>query len=323
MKLYIPIEELKRTIEVDLRKSTATDFLREIKKEKGQTLIERSTINKKTKKEEMYLNNEVFSLNRKVEDNIRFRINITEKEFVDGNIEKISHENDSYKIVIILESPHRDEFNYSYKYYAKNPANGRTGINIEKSIFDPEFWRILSDKDSKSLNKLNKNKTIKHYLEGAYENLILLKKAFFEKDEESILTLANNLGLTDKMELDLDYLFEIFGKEIIDIYVVNRICYQTSLGSYYNGKLLKTVRNNIFKKMWSSKEINDDFYNRLFTIKPNLVINSSTKDVDENNYSFTEELVEKINNKPDLDYLELFISNHPSSGLLSNSLKKY
>lgn len=321
IKLSIPIEEFARDLDIIIRESSGTDFLREIEQEVGQTLITKRSTENKTKKEVYYLNKEVFSLERKVKDNIRFRINIAEEELVDGNEIVLSEKQDSYKIAIILESPHRDEYNYSYKYYAKKPANGLTGINIENSIFDFKFWQILSDEKSVA-NLINNKKKFKNILESTSENIILGTKALFKNDEESYLKLGRKYGMVDDQKLEWDYLTKNFCKENIDIYVVNRICYQTSLGSYYKGGLIKPIRNSIFKNMWLNNEIRSDFYNRLFGIKPDLIINSSTKEVDKKNYDFTTEIIKKIKEESALHNVKLFISNHPSSGLISNNLKR-
>ncbi|WII93298.1 hypothetical protein QEO94_00080 [Kingella negevensis] len=65
------------------------------------------------------------------------------KELKDGFKRKISkkHIEDSYKIIVILESPHKDE--YKDDRNKPTPAKGKTGKNIRKYLAD-----IISKLDS-------------------------------------------------------------------------------------------------------------------------------------------------------------------------------
>jgi hypothetical protein len=57
--------------------------------------------------------------------------------------------------------------------------------------------------------------------------------------------------------------------------IVNPVPYQTSLGSLYNG-LNKPIRNAIWKEMWNIVAVKNDFFNRIHSYNPSLIINACT-----------------------------------------------
>ncbi|MEX3743551.1 hypothetical protein [Lysinibacillus xylanilyticus] len=263
VELIIPIEELKKSIRVNLKKSESTNFLLAFKEQDGQTLI-CSFDNKMGKKKEIQvlkLNNDVFSLNRKVKDQLRFIITPT-GEIYDSSVKNLENIDNSLKILMILESPHKDEYYYSYGYYSIRPANGKTGKKIKKHI-----KQVLSN-----IKKLNE---------------------------------ANSFEYCEKY---------------IEIVIMNRICYQTSLGSYYSEKLRKPLRNNIFKVLWEEENIQKDFKERLLKQKVHLVINACTKEVDEDDCYFSNFILDvlKKNNRNTL----LFESRHPMYWETDSGIKR-
>lgn len=94
---------------------------------------------------------------------------------------------DVCKIVIVLESPHREEYeNSNYEFKPLGPAMKKTGNKIEKYII----------------------------------NLIKCIETYY---------IANKK---------------------YDIYLINPVKFQASLGSFYNGKLNENIRNNLWKAMY-------------------------------------------------------------------------
>ncbi len=254
MKLELPVEELKKTITVNLRESRGTSFFTAINGQKGQSLISSVNTNKISGKEFQIvrLNNEVFSFNRKVKDQLRFIID-SQGDIFDSSQEELKSEKESLKVLIILESPHRDEYNYSHAHYSNRPANGKTGEKIKKHIVTTQFLAQILDE-----NKVKK-KSIKELIELLIETIKIKDIEFYLKNKTS----ANYKGK-------------------IEITVMNRICYQTSLGSYYSGELIKPIRNNIFKALWNEQIIQNDFEMRLLKQPADIVINACTNEVDKN-----------------------------------------
>lgn len=120
-------------------------------------------------------------------------------------------------VVIILESPHRDEYDFKDNQDKSTltpiaPANGKTGGNIRDHIF-----KIISKR-----LKLN---------EGIY-----------------------------------------------NIYLLNRVPYQCSLGSLYKTGLNNEIRNKIFKELWSKNQ--NEFFKELQSFSPDIIIESCTQAVD-------------------------------------------
>ena len=61
-----------------------------------------------------------------------------------------------------------------------------------------------------------------------------------------------------------------------DIYFVNAIRYQTSLGLC---PIIPVLRDYIFKDMWINYGFDDDFKERISILKPEIVINAVTKNL--------------------------------------------
>lgn len=84
---------------------------------------------------------ELFSDDKKVSDVIRYKIEVNKgtiirKTLIEESIYSKMNIDRKYKgykrIVIIIESPHKDEYSFDYKPIG--PAQGKTGIMIEKNI---------------------------------------------------------------------------------------------------------------------------------------------------------------------------------------------
>ena len=96
---------------------------------------------KKNENKEYLIPKELFADDKRVNDVIRYIIDIKDNKISIKTIEKsIKSKNDidaeyyknHKKIVIIIESPHRYEYTFDYKPIG--PAQGKTGIMIEKNI---------------------------------------------------------------------------------------------------------------------------------------------------------------------------------------------
>jgi hypothetical protein len=120
------------------------------------------------------------------------------------------------KIVVLLESPHIEEFNVSGQPYKSAPAWGKTGDR-----FNNQFIKVL-------------NNNIK----------IILSKYSLQK-------------------------------QTFDVYIVNAIQYQCSLGI---SPINQGVRNGVFAYLWnlSVNSFCDDLIERLNFINPDLLINACT-----------------------------------------------
>lgn len=144
------------------------------------------------------------------------------KEFLESkfNDNTVNIGKEDEVILLILESPHKDEYIVKDKKLVPiAPAQGDTGKNIEEEI-------------QKVLTEINR---------------------FEELDD---------------------------GK--YKLIICNPVPYQTSLGAYHSESLkdsYKTLRDNVWKKMWSNDEIKGDFKKRLETYKPYLIINACTSSV--------------------------------------------
>lgn len=90
---------------------------------------------------------ELFSDKKRVKDEIRYKISLPNIEFIGLAIKYNElHICDKYeKIVILLESPHRSEYDYSFNPIG--PAQGVTGNNVEK--FLKELCKDLKLEDNK------------------------------------------------------------------------------------------------------------------------------------------------------------------------------
>ena len=92
-------------------------------------------------------------------------------------------------------------------------------------------------------------------------------------------------------------------KDEYDIYIVNAICYQCSLG--YS---TKQYRNQIFKAMWGKTKVQNSLKRRIKKIHPDIVINAITKQFKETISGFLNNNIKNINNK----MLIFEASSHPS-----------
>lgn len=95
-------------------------------------LIEYTGIKPEFKTEDLYIGN---LINENNQYNSKINLSLTSKEKVDNICSKKSTKNGS--IVVIIESPHIDEFKKTYSVNQKNiylPARGKTGKNIEEHL---------------------------------------------------------------------------------------------------------------------------------------------------------------------------------------------
>jgi hypothetical protein len=60
-----------------------------------------------------------------------------------------------------------------------------------------------------------------------------------------------------------------------NLIIVNPVPYQTSLGSLYKG-LNEPIRNAIWQALWNIDAVRNDFFNRLDSYSPSLIINACT-----------------------------------------------
>lgn len=195
-------------------KKLSKGFKDEVKKEDAQIKKNQNIIE---------IPSDAFDLSRRVPDCAKFIISNNEVLEVNKPLteETIRDYKNKKKIIIILESPHREEL-ASQMY----PAKGRTGKNIKNFL-----------------------------------------QAYLQLNQWSNL---------DQKELD--------------IIVMNRIPYQTSLGDYYKGKLDKYIRSTIFLAIWKKKSIKKDFCDRLskYANDDDLIINACTKLFTEKNNEETD-----------------------------------
>lgn len=159
---------------------------------------------------------------------------------------------DVLKVAVVLESPHKDEFEIEeYQFKPAGPAMGTSGNNIEKYL-------------------INLIKAIeKYYI--AYNKY--------------------------------------------DIYIVNPVKFQASLGSFYTGKLIKEIRNELWKSLYENvykKEFLEEIK------KYDIIVNSCT-DINEKygKYQITNDL-KNIENRA-FDIIEC--SRHPSRWNFKTKLK--
>lgn len=78
---------------------------------------------------------ELFTEDKRVKDEIRYKVKGNKVDFIGESVKGKGGLNNymAYeKVVILLESPHRDEYDYSFKPIG--PAQGVTGNNIEKFL---------------------------------------------------------------------------------------------------------------------------------------------------------------------------------------------
>ena len=124
------------------------------------------------------------------------------------------------KIVILLESPHNEEYNAQLQIAKSGPACGNSGC-----VFNNNAIRVFNANINIIVNKLNPNP-----------------------------------------------------KEEFDIYFVNAIQYQCSLGkTNFN----RNLRDHIFINLWSNPiyDFKNDLLERLQIISPDLIINACTQNL--------------------------------------------
>ena len=148
---------------------------------------------------------------------------LTRKNFLNGQqrydiiySQNSSFKNTNKKIILLLESPHVDEFNIKNQNYTTAPIWGKSGDR-----FNSQFINVLN-------NNLNS---------------------------------FNNLNLGNNM--------------MFDIYIVNAIQYQCSLGI---SPINKHIRNYVFQGMWNfnNNSFKDDLIDRIDYLDPYLIINACT-----------------------------------------------
>lgn len=71
-------------------------------------------------------------------------------------------------------------------------------------------------------------------------------------------------------------LFNCHNGKQYDIYLINAIRYQTSLGIT---PICTGIRDYIFQYMWTNLQFNQDFLDRINIINPNIIINAVTKNL--------------------------------------------
>lgn len=138
---------------------------------------------------------------------------------------KFQSNSNNRKIVVLIESPHIDEFT-NLGNVNSGPALGKSGDNFDKNVFNV-------------FNGIN-NKN----------NLI------------SFLNLNSQ-------------------QETFDVYFVNAIQYQCSLGI---SPINEGLRNFIFYSLWNQhyNSYKDDLIDRLNILNPDLIINAPTKEIKKN-----------------------------------------
>lgn len=110
----------------------------------------------KIKPDGMYsIPKELFSDDKKVSDVIRYKIEVKNEtktisrilieECIDSNVDLDKKYKGYKRIVIIVESPHKYEYSFDYKPIG--PAQGKTGIMIEKNI--DKILELFGTKDEK------------------------------------------------------------------------------------------------------------------------------------------------------------------------------
>lgn len=120
----------------------------------------------------------------------------------------------------------------------------------------------------------------------------------------------------DNIENILKFLNDINKfKENIDVILINRIQFQTSLGSFLkdNGKkVFAPIRNRIFDILWGKENIEKNFWERLTEFiekyQEKIIINASTKDSDKGS-----EFHKKLEAKMAEYSLSVKHYNHPSN----------
>lgn len=146
-------------------------------------------------------------------------------------------------LVIILESPHRDEYQYDCINCPIAPAQGSTGCEIKL-----HFVEVIS------------------LCQDLYYNLC-----------------ANETR----------------------VILCNPVQFQTSLVAVVDSPKWRSIRNKIWKALWSIQEIQSDFEERLISYSPNYIINACTSVLRKNVSDFL-----RHNRFPDAMKYE---TNHPSS----------
>ena len=81
---------------------------------------------------------------------------------------------------------------------------------------------------------------------------------------------------TQFIKLLNNYLSSKINKTSYDVYLVNAIRYQTSLGM---SPICSLLRDYVFKDMWNNLGFADDFKERINILKPDVVINAVTKNL--------------------------------------------
>jgi hypothetical protein len=168
--------------------------------------------------EEVVIDEKFFDF--KVNDEIRYVLEIKNNEFKLSSI--IDNNYDEIKIImIVLESPHRNEFKPNMS--AIGPAMGKTKEGIE-------------------INLINKIK--------------------------NLINITNNNNLKNKLK-DGKYL----------IYLSNPVKSQASLGYFYEGKIIKSIRNNVWKFLWNKERYNYYGYIKRISDKIEIILNCCTSDL--------------------------------------------
>ena len=164
----------------------------------------------------IYIDKNYFSQSTKVNDNIRFGINVkskTTKKYLKTSNEPI--------IVLLLESPHTSEYIINNNILIpQRPANGmkltETGGAIDKYL-------------CKVIDQINRN------------NIIIPNK--------------------------------------YRICICNPVQYQASLGSIIGKKLIKSIRDSIWRQLWNNCCIKIDFRNRINGYNPSYILNACTSNL--------------------------------------------
>ena len=156
-----------------------------------------------------------FNLLRKANANGQARLSV---DYKNSNSIPKKH----LRMVVLLESPHVDEFAVTGQSYSTAPAWGRTGDR-----FDSYFLKVLNNPNN-------------------FSNIV-----------------SKLVGMPQ-------------GNVIFDIYFINAIQFQCSLG--LNLKIANTLRDNIFFGLWNSNpnSFKQDLIDRLDFIDPYIIINACT-----------------------------------------------
>ena len=118
-------EDLKVKLTID--KYTLDNVNRKMKLRIGKEIVPDNT-------GQYSIPKELFTDKKRVIDEVRYKINGSKTDFIGSKIEynNITIYDKYEKIVILLESPHRNEYDYSFNPIG--PAQGVTGNNIERFL---------------------------------------------------------------------------------------------------------------------------------------------------------------------------------------------